>query len=150
MKSIILVATIISTNVFADDCHDYYFSRNFESALQFCQDKAGSSVIKDNWEAPLILGNMYQRGYGVAANFDHAVYWYEKSASIGNCTAMMELQIIYSEACHSQSYGCNGAKLAYWSDNLTNSCSGVNPVFMSNNARYYSLASQGRSQDFLR
>lgn len=150
MKYIILLTSIVSTNVFADDCHNYYFSQNFESALQACQDKANNSRIKDNWEAPLILGNMYERGYGVKANFDGAVYWYEKSASAGNCTAMTDLMMLYYNACNYQRYGCNGAKALYWGDVSTKSCRGVDSSFISNNARYYSLASQGRSQDFLK
>lgn len=150
MKYLTLLSALISLNSFADDCHNYYFSRNFESALQVCQDKANDSTVEDNWEAPLILGNMYERGYGVRSNFDRAVYWYEKSANVGNCTAMMDLMMLYYNACNYQRYGCNGAKALYWSDVTTNSCKAVDYNTKSNNARLYSLASQGRSQDFLK
>lgn len=150
MKYTFLLSTLISLNSFADECHDSYFSRNFESALQICQDKANDQSLKDNWEAPLILGNMYERGYGVKANFDDAVYWYEKSANVGNCTAMTDLMLMYYNACNYQRYGCNGAKAMYWGDVSTKSCKVVGYNAQSNNARLYSLASQGRSQDFLK
>lgn len=146
----ILLLILFSASIFADDCHDYYFSRNFESALQICRDKATDRTIKDNWEAPLILGNMYERGYGVNANFDDAVYWYEKSANAGNCTAMTDLMLMYYNACNYQRYGCNGAKAQYWGDVSTNSCKAVAYNVKSNNARLYSLTSQGRPQDILR
>lgn len=107
------MSALIAISQFADDCHDYYFSQNFEYALQICQEKANNSTVKDNWEAPLILGNLYERGYGVRANFDGAVYWYEKAANAGNCTAMTDLMVIYHNACSYQRYGCNGAKALY-------------------------------------
>lgn len=41
------------------------------------------------------LGVMYYNGQGVAKNAKQAVYWFQKSASLGNASAQYNLGIIY-------------------------------------------------------
>lgn len=144
-----LIAT--SCSVFADECHDVYFSRDFARALELCKQKAEDATIKDNWEAPFILGNMYDKGYGVVSNINNAAYWYEMAGKRGNCTAFVNLWALYKNDCDRGSYSCQQSKVQYWGHVMGQRCpvDPQNPNFSSNQSRYYSLVSQNRSWDFL-
>lgn len=158
MKKILLVnLLLLSVNVFADECHDAYFNHEFDKASSSCEIKAKTSSIKDNWEAPLILGNMYDRGYIGAkngylnkTNYQRALYWYEMAAKRGNCTAMLDIQLMIENYCMYANGDCDRGKSRTYGNMLRMPmCNNLPVNYLSNNSRYYSLVSQNRSQDFL-
>ena len=160
MNDRILLSLLISisgiTSVIADECHDLYFNHEFDKALAVCEAKSQNVSIKDNWEPPLILGNLYDRGYIGSkngylnkTNYQSALYWYELSAKRGNCTAMLNVQRMIENYCRYGSGDCEKSKSNSYGNMLSAMCNNLPVNYLGNNSRYYSLVSQNRPQDFL-
>lgn len=53
------------------------------------------AVKQDDVESMYMIGKMYDFGYGVIADLDEALYWYDMAAARGHKRAMEEIEEIY-------------------------------------------------------
>lgn len=68
-----------------------YNGQRYEAALHPLEGAAD----KGNSEAMTYLGLMYDRGYGVAQDYNEARQWYQKAADKGNALAMKNIGNLY-------------------------------------------------------
>jgi TPR repeat protein len=68
----------------------YYVNtaKDYEKGLYWTQ----KSIEQGNPKGEIMLGIMYENGYGVEKDISQAMYWYEKAAAKGNADAKKNLK----------------------------------------------------------
>ncbi len=66
---------------------------NYATALKTWQPKASEGDA----EAQFYVGEIYEKGLGIAPDYDLAVVWYRKAAEQGNSSAMVNLGYLYEK-----------------------------------------------------
>ncbi len=66
---------------------------NYATALKAWQPKANEGDA----EAQFYVGEIYEKGLGIAPDYDLAVLWYRKAAEQGNSSAMVNLGYLYEK-----------------------------------------------------
>lgn len=86
-----------TTTTFLSDNENYkkgkvaYDAKNYVQALEWFK----MAVKQDDVESMYMIGKMYDFGYGVIADLDEALYWYDMAAARGHKRAMEEIEEIY-------------------------------------------------------
>lgn len=99
MGRMIYLSPRVPIKVTARDCQirggEYvlYSRANYQSALRVWMDQARSGDA----EAQVIVGEIYERGLGIAPNYKEAANWYRKAAEQGDSQAQRHLGYLYEQ-----------------------------------------------------
>ncbi len=87
----IYIDTSLSVEALNSKGRELYSQKDYNSAVQYFY----AAALKDDSFAQYILGNCYERGYGVTQDYIEAVRWYRKAAKQGDGYAQYNLGVIY-------------------------------------------------------
>ena len=106
---IIFLAAVMSSQAFADvdKGKRFLWEKNYEAAYPEFYDVA----VLGDMDAQFYLGVMYERGRGVAQDYQQALYWYRKAADQGSPIAQNYLGDMYENG---QGVAQDYQKALYW------------------------------------
>ncbi|MCX8613920.1 sel1 repeat family protein, partial [Gilliamella sp. B3773] len=107
----VVLAALLSTTAYANNCATYYEHNDFRQAFTACKTEAKHG----DREAQFNLAHIYYQRIGVG-NKEKAIYWYTKAAEQGLVEAQYYLALMYNMGyvVNSHLVGIDNDKALYW------------------------------------